>query len=264
MEGIVLLGSIGGSLLAAWAVRALAGDGALWRAATTAWGRHALPRWARNYQELIREAPERAAQRVLLLAATWGAVAGLLAYVTGRGPLWILLAAALGMAAGAGMGYAALWSRFVAWRDACVTELMNVVDILSCLVDPEMVSGVLPGILPLVRQPLRRELVRLLADINTTKHPAAACDAFAARIGHRFAYSFAQVLQVAWDVRVSARLFEDLSAGYQRVRELAVAIRTRGKVAAMALIVIFGLLGVAFVAGPPVMLYIFHHIANPN
>lgn len=116
--------------------------------------------------------------------------------------------------------------------------------------------------LPFIPEPLRGLLEKALSRIARKAEAQKAMDELAGKVKHPLMDAIAFRLSSAWDVRVDATIFDDLSGQLVMLREEAAGRATAARASFFALVAVLGLLGAILLFGYPAMKFIAQKIAG--
>ncbi|MGI9951356.1 hypothetical protein V3F56_03255 [Moorellaceae bacterium AZ2] len=116
--------------------------------------------------------------------------------------------------------------------------------------------------LPFIPQPLRGLLENAVASITPKHNVKDTMDELAGKVKHPLIDAIAFRLSSAWDVRVDAGIFDDLSGQLASVREEAAARATAAKASYFVLVAVLGLLGALLLFGYPALKFMMQKLTG--
>ena len=143
------------------------------------------------------------------------------------------------------------------WQEKILSDTPVLVDFLPAFLEIRGVStrSALENTVPFLSGPLKEEMGDAVAKIKDTGSAKRVFRELGERVGNATVSAVCTRLSMAWDTSVTPDLFLDLSEEIGYARELSATRATTLKTLYFTLIALSGLLGLAFLAGYPVIVW---------
>ncbi|MBE3582128.1 MAG: hypothetical protein IMW96_10955 [Thermoanaerobacteraceae bacterium] len=198
--------------------------------------------------------------------AVIGGAAAFLAFVVAVRFLGVfaLVPAAVAFMVGPLLASASVDYEFRRWQGRVLDGVPNLFNFVPAFLETGVLTPreALALSLPFIPQPLRGLLENAVASITLAHNVKDAMDELAGIVKHPLIDAIAFRLSSAWDVRVDAGIFDDLSGQLVSVREEAAARATAAKASYFVLVAVLGLLGALLLFGYPALKFMMQKLTR--
>lgn len=180
------------------------------------------------------------------------------AILTGKLGKLAFFALPIGIAWGAWNAGKEIERQFQAWQDKLVEGVPGLVEFLPSFLEIKGTTllEALKNTLMFVKEPLRSEFEHIIDNIERTGRARMELAAFAEKVKEPLVETICYRLISQWDYKPDPSMFDDLKDEIKNAKEEAFARLTLQKKSMLAGLILLGIIGLIFLAGPPVVAFI--------
>ncbi len=155
-------------------------------------------------------------------------------------------------------------SEYKKWQERLFEGIPTLVNFTPAFLEIESITPreALNYTLPFLPEPLRSEMWSAIDRIRRTGKVRDAMNVLSQRANHPLVDAISFRISATWDAKVTSDIFGDLSDQVDDMTEMAATRATTAKTGYMALVCVFGLVGMVLIYGYPGMSYLMNKMTG--